>query len=45
MFKAVKTYYYNKKQKALQHRGIRHLKEYVFDAFMPVFCVLTMEIF
>ena len=22
-----------------------HIKEYMFDAFMPVFCVLTMEIF
>ena len=45
MLKAVKNYHYNKKQKTLQHWGIRHLKEYVFDASMPVFCVLTMEIF
>ena len=44
MLKAVKNYHYNKKKK-LQDRGIRHLEEYVFDAFMPVFCVLTMEIF
>jgi hypothetical protein len=29
----------------LQHQGRRHLEEYEFDAFMSVFCVLTMEIF
>ena len=45
MLKAVKNYHYNKKEKTLQHQGIRHLQGYVFDAFMPVFCVLTMEIF
>ena len=46
MLKAVKNYHYNKKKKkTLQHQGIHHLEEYVFDAFMPVFCVLTMEIF
>jgi len=46
MLKAVKNYNYNKKKKkTLQHQGRRHLEECVFDAFIPVFCVLTMEIF
>jgi hypothetical protein len=45
MLKAVENYHYNKKQKPLQHPGRRNLEEFVFDAFMPVFCVLTMEIF
>ena len=45
MLKAVKNYHYNKKKKTLQQQGIRHLEEYVFYAFMPVFCVLTMEVF
>jgi hypothetical protein len=40
----VKNYHYNTEQKTLQHSGRRNLEEYVFDAFMPVFCVLTMEI-
>jgi hypothetical protein len=31
-------------KKTLQHPGRRNLEEFVFDAFMPVFCVLTMEI-
>jgi len=31
MLKAVKNYHYNKKKKTLQHQGIRHLEEYVFD--------------
>jgi hypothetical protein len=34
-----------RRRKKLQHPCRRHLQEYVFDAFMPVFCVLTMEIF
>jgi hypothetical protein len=44
MLKAVKNYHYNTEQKTLQHPGRRNLEEYVFDAFMPVFCVLTMQI-
>jgi len=46
MLKAVKKLSYNKKvkKKTLQHQGIRHLEEYVFDAFTPVFCVLTLEL-
>jgi hypothetical protein len=28
----------------LQHPDRRNLEEFVFDAFMPVFCVLTMQI-
>ena len=43
MLKAVKNLY--NKKKTLQHHGRRHLEQYVFDVFMPVFCVLTMEIF
>jgi len=31
MLKAVKNYHYNKKKKTLQHQGIRHLEEYVFE--------------
>jgi len=42
MPKAVKNYY--NKEKTLRHQGRRHLEEYVFDVFMPVFCILTMEI-
>ena len=45
MLKAVKNYQYNKKKKTLQHQCMRHLEEFVFDVFLPVFCVLTMEIF
>jgi len=45
MLKEVKTNHYNKKKKTLQLQGICHLEEYVSDAFMPIFCVLTMEIF
>jgi hypothetical protein len=45
MLKTVKNYHYNKKEKTLQRPGRRQLVEFVFDAFMPVFCVLTMEIF
>jgi len=45
MLKTVKNYHYNKKKKTLKHQGRRQLEEYVSDAFMPVFCVLTMEIF
>jgi len=45
MLKAVKNYHYIRKEKKLQHQGIHHLEEYVFGAFMPVLCVLTMEIF
>jgi hypothetical protein len=46
MLKAVKNYHYNteQKKKTLQHLDRRNLEECVFDAFMPVFCVLTMEI-
>jgi DNA-directed RNA polymerase subunit E'/Rpb7 len=44
MLKAVKNYHYNMEQKTLQHPGRRNLEECVFDAFMPVFCVLRMEI-
>jgi hypothetical protein len=44
MLKAVKNYHYSTEQKSLQHPGRRNLEEYVFDAFMPVFCVSTMEI-
>jgi DNA-directed RNA polymerase subunit E'/Rpb7 len=44
MLKAVKNYHYNTEQKTLQHPGRHNLEEFVFDAFMPVFCVLTMEI-
>jgi DNA-directed RNA polymerase subunit E'/Rpb7 len=44
MLKAVKNYHYNTEQKILQLPGRRNLEEFVFDAFMPVFCVLTMEI-
>ena len=45
MLKAVKKLPYNKKvKKTLQHHGICHLEEYVFDAFMTVFCVLTLEV-
>jgi hypothetical protein len=44
MLKAVKNYQYNMEQKTLQHPGRRNLEEYVFDAFMPVFCVLMMQI-
>ena len=36
-----KNCHYNKK-KTLQYQGRRLLEEYMFDAFMPVFCVLTM---
>jgi hypothetical protein len=46
MVKSVKNYHYNKKKnKTLQHQGRRHLEQYVFDVFMPVFCILTMKIF
>jgi len=45
MLKTVENYHYNKKKRTLQHQGRRHLEEFVFEAFMPVFCVLTMEIF
>jgi hypothetical protein len=40
MLKAVK----NGAKKPLQRTSRRHLEEFVFGAFMPVFCVLTMEI-
>jgi hypothetical protein len=39
MLKEEKNYHYNKKKKTLQHEGSRHLEQYVFDAFMAVFCV------
>jgi hypothetical protein len=29
-------------KKALQRQGRRELEKYMFDAFMPVFCILTM---
>ena len=45
MLKAVENYHYNKKKRTLQHQGRRHLEEFVFEAFMHVLCVLTMEIF
>jgi hypothetical protein len=44
MLKAVKNYHYNTEQKTLQDPGRRNLEEFVFGAFMLVFCVLTMEI-
>jgi hypothetical protein len=44
MLKAVKNYHCNTEQKSLQHPGRRNLEEFVFGAFMPVFCVLKMEI-
>jgi hypothetical protein len=44
MLKAVKNYNYNTEQKTLQHPGRRHSEEFVFGAFMPAFCVLTMQI-
>jgi hypothetical protein len=28
----------------MQHQGRRHLEQFVFDTFMAVFCVLTMQI-
>jgi hypothetical protein len=31
-------------RKTLQHLGRRQLEEYMFDAFMPLFCVLAVEI-
>ena len=31
-------------EKTLQRLGRRKLEKYMFDAFMPVFCVLTMKI-
>jgi hypothetical protein len=42
MLKAIKNYHYDKK---MQRQGRRHLEQYVSDGFMPVFCVLTMQIF
>jgi hypothetical protein len=44
ILKALKNHYNNNK-KRLQHHGRRHLEQYVFDTFVPVVCVLTMEIF
>ena len=46
MLKAVKKFIITirRKKKPLRDQGRRHLEEYVFDDFMPVFCVLTMEI-
>jgi hypothetical protein len=32
------------REKTLQHLGRCQLEEYMFDAFMPVFCVLMVEI-
>jgi hypothetical protein len=43
MLKAVKKII-NNKRKTLQHLGRRQLEEYMFDAFMPVFCVLAVKI-
>jgi hypothetical protein len=43
MLKAVENYRYNKKKKTLQHRGRPHLEQYVFDAFMTVFCVFELR--
>jgi hypothetical protein len=40
----VKNYHCNTEQKTLQYSGRRNLEEFVFGAFMPVFCVLTLEI-
>src|SRR5215469_6207941 len=31
-------------EKTLQRQGRRELEKYMFDAFMPVFCILTMKI-
>ena len=40
MLKAVKNYHYNKKKKkTLQHQGIRHLEEYVFDVRLCLYFV------
>ena len=44
MLKAVKNNQYDKKKKTLQHQGMCHLEEYVFDAFVPVFCVRTLPV-
>jgi hypothetical protein len=43
MLKAVKKLSTIKKQ-TLQHLGRRQLEEHMFDVFMPVFCVLVVEI-
>jgi hypothetical protein len=40
MLQAVKKDYPWKK--TLQRQGRRELEKYMFDAFMPVFCILTM---
>ena len=42
MLQAVKKELYMKK--TLQRQGRPKLEKYMFDALMPVFCILTMKI-